>query len=312
MKKKLLALSASSLLLLGACSTASNVATTNVGNITKDELYETMKQSQGTSALFTLLAQKVAQANVKDKDAVNKKVDEYLSSTITSAGGEEKFLALLNQRGYTSKEQFRQLIYSSYAINQFIKEQTTVTDEEIAAAYETYEMNVSAKHILVADEATANEIITKLNNGEDWDTLAKENSTDTSNKDNGGDLGSFKPSNMDPSFAQALKDMKDGEISKTPVKTNYGYHIIKMVSNPAKGTLEELKETIRQELIDAKVADSSYQQQVIQKALQNANVNITDEFLKSAFTDILTPVESTTTTQQSTSSETTTETTSNK
>lgn len=289
MKKKILLFS--SILLLGACATSSNVATSNVGNITKDEFYTAMKQTQGATTLFTLLASKIAEANIKDKDAVNKEVDAYISSNVTSSGGEEAFLKILKERGYTSKEDFRKVVYSNYAITQYIKEQTTISDEEIATAYETYEMKVTASHILVADENKAKEIIESLNNGADWNTLAKENSTDTSNKDNGGSLGEFKPSSMVAEFATALKTMKDNEISSEPVKTSFGYHIIKMEKNPEKGSLEELKETISSELIDTKLQDATYKQEVMQKAIQNAKVDISDEFLKNALNPILTPSE---------------------
>ena len=86
---------------------------------------------------------------------------------------------------------------------------------------------VHARHILVKDEKTANDILARLNKGEDFAKLAKEFSIDPS-KDNGGDLGYFVKGMMVKEFGDAAFSMKKGEISKAPVKTQFGYHILKI------------------------------------------------------------------------------------
>jgi peptidyl-prolyl cis-trans isomerase C len=131
-----------------------------------------------------------------------------------------------------------------------------VTLEKIQARYQERlksmppEDEVHARHILVATEDEAKAIIAELKKGTPFDKLAKEKSTDKASGAEGGDLGWFKKSDMVKEFADAAFDLKKGQTSETPTKTQFGFHVIKIDDRrtappPA---LEELSDQIREEL----------------------------------------------------------------
>ena len=134
-----------------------------------------------------------------------------------------------------------------------------INDEEVKKAYDervtklaTQEFN--ARHILVKEEDAAKEIIKELEGGADFEKLAKEKSTGPSGS-NGGSLGWFKAQTMVPAFADALKTMKKGDISKTPVKTQFGYHIIKLEDsrNAKLPSLDSLKPQLKRVIAQKKM-----------------------------------------------------------
>jgi len=112
------------------------------------------------------------------------------------------------------------------------------------------EEEVHARHILVATEAEAKELLAELKKGTPIEKLAKEKSTDKASGAEGGDLGWFKRTDMVKEFSDAAFALKKGELSETPVKTQFGYHVIKVEDRrqappPA---FEELAEAIREDL----------------------------------------------------------------
>jgi peptidyl-prolyl cis-trans isomerase C len=112
------------------------------------------------------------------------------------------------------------------------------------------EEEVHARHILVSTEDEAKALIAEIKKGAAFDKLAKEKSTDKASGAEGGDLGWFKKSDMVKEFADAAFNLKKGELTETPVKTQFGFHVIKVEDRrkappPA---FEEMADQLREEM----------------------------------------------------------------
>ena len=149
-----------------------------------------------------------------------------------------------------------------------------VNEDELFNFYEdekerfTTEEERQAQHILVESKQEANEIIELLNKGGDFAKLAATHSQDTSSKDSGGDLGFFTLGVMMPEFEAKVFSMKEGEVS-APVKTEFGYHVIKL-NNIQAGSIKPFDDAIRSELVEL------YTQRAAQKLLYDLTEQLTN------------------------------------
>ena len=140
-------------------------------------------------------------------------------------------------------------------------------DQEIAGKPGAEE--VHAKHILVDNEADAKKIIADLGKGGDFAALAKQYSKDTTAAAHGGDLGFFKKDEMVPEFATAAFALQPGQVSQTPVHTQFGWHVIQVIERrqaPAP-TFEQSQDELRQKLIH----------EGVKKAVAQARADVTVE-----------------------------------
>jgi peptidyl-prolyl cis-trans isomerase C len=160
----------------------------------------------------------------------------------------------------------------------------SVTPEEVKARYDKEvaaiepQDEIRARHILVKTEDEAKAIIAELDAGKDFVEIAKEKSTDP-NKSEGGDLGYFAKGRMVPEFEAAAFALEKGAYTKTPVKTQFGYHVIKVEDKRKQQppALDQVEGQVRQLVMRDKYLD------LLEKAKAAAPVDITDAALKTAY-----------------------------
>ncbi len=166
-------------------------------------------------------------------------------------------------------------VLSSAEIKQYV-DKVTVSDAEIKAAYDANPQynaptkEFKASHILVKTEDEAKALIDKLKKGADFAELAKKNSVDPGSGKNGGDLGWFPGKQMVPEFTEALEKLEKGKFTETPVKSQFGYHIIKLedTRDSAPPSLDSVKAQI----------ENTLKQQKVQKYIEDLRTNAKVEF----------------------------------
>ncbi|WP_432360685.1 peptidylprolyl isomerase [Sporosarcina sp. UB5] len=274
MKKTVLAITmAASVLTLAACNDQKAaddeiLATTKVGNITKEELYEEMKDAIGVQVVENLLLQQALETEFKVsdkewKDEVKARKDMFGDS----------FELYLLQNGISEKFYEKNVKFEMLQTKMI--ESLKVSEEDIAKGVERAKTELHARHILVKDEKTAQEVLTKLNEGGDFVELAKEYSTEPVAQQTGGDLGWFGTGKMVQEFEDAAYALKKGELSE-PVKTSFGSHIIELLD-----TRNAETDKSDEEIADA-VEDGLKRVQFeekLQQLIKDADVDIkVDEF----------------------------------
>jgi peptidyl-prolyl cis-trans isomerase C len=151
------------------------------------------------------------------------------------------------------------------------KAKNPVTDAEAQSEYDKFKAantgeEYRARHILVEKEEDAKALIAQLKGGANFEELAKKNSKDTGSAANGGDLDFANPNNFVPEFSKAMVELKKGEMTQEPVKSQFGYHVIKLEdTRPATfPAFDDVKAQIKQRIEQQKAAD--FQQSLIDKA----------------------------------------------
>lgn len=281
MKKIAIAITLSaSVLGLAACNSDDSskvVAESGAGNVTKEEFYQELKNSYGASVLQQLVTEEVLSNKY---DVSEEEVDKELQSVKDQLG--DRFQQAIQQQGFKDEEAFRKMLRLSLLQEAAVAEDIEITEEELKKQYERKKTEVQAQHILVKDEKTAKEVKKKLDNGGDFAKLAKEYSTDKSNAEDGGKLGYFSTGKMVAAFEDAAYSMDAGEISD-PVKTQHGFHIIKVTDKREKekdiGSFEDNKKDIRRSILNQRM-DPQKAREKINKLIKDANVDIKVEGLE--------------------------------
>lgn len=237
--------------------------------ITKEEFYLKLKKLHGKD----VLEQMVTEAVLSDKHEVTQEeIDHEVGNLKEQLGAD--FELWLSHQGFNDEDSFRDFARISMLNEKAIFDDIEVSEEEIQERYDWLKTEIRAQHILVEDEEVAKKVLKELNEGADFAELAQEYSSDTTAEE-GGDLGFFSTGRMLPEFEEAAYNLEIDEVSN-PIKTQYGYHIIKVTDKRDKEdfeSYEEMKNDLLRELQNQKI-DPEEAQEKIKNILKEANVDV--------------------------------------
>jgi len=179
----------------------------------------------------------------------------------------EVFMQEAQKRGLDASEDYKaqmELARQSILIRELFadyQKNNPVTDAEVKAEYDKFVAanggkEFRARHILVEKEDEAKAVIANLKKGQKFEDLAKKQSKDPGSGANGGDLDWASPSSFVPQFAEAMIKLKKGETTQAPVKSEFGWHVIRVddIREAQLPKLEEIKPQIAQQLQQQKLA----------------------------------------------------------
>jgi foldase protein PrsA len=237
------------------------VATVNGKAITKDALYDQMAKQSGAQVLDQLITDQLIaeQAQKSGVQVSEKDIEAELDKVKKQVGSDAAFQQMLDQNHMTLADA-RDQLKNNLIVKKIFEGKIKISDQDIQNYFNQNKESfgepeqVRASHILVKTEQEAKDIKQQLAQGASFEQLAKEKSIDPGSKDKGGDLGYFSAGKMVPEFDKVAFSLKPGEVSDI-VKTQYGYHIIKVVDKkPAvAATLEANKDKIKDALFSQKL-----------------------------------------------------------
>lgn len=221
------------------------LATVNGKDITEQDAYDFLEKLSPQVAIQFRTPEGI-------KNLINELVNQelfYLNAVEGGLDQEEDFIVQL--------EKIKKQVLIQYSVNKLFSD-IEIKDEDINEYYLNHQQEfktperVRASHILVDSEDDANDILEQLKKGMSFEEAARKYSNCPS-KENGGDLGEFTKGQMVQEFEDAVFSMEEGQISE-PVKTQFGYHIINLISRKEEGItpLEFVKEQIQNHLIALK------------------------------------------------------------
>lgn len=190
-------------------------------------------------ALQTLIEQVlIEQAAAEQGITVSEsELDAEMQANVQLAGGAEAWQNWLRQNLYTEAE-FRDLLRDTLI--------TSRMRDVITSELNGIVPQVHARHILVQTEAEARDILTRLQNGEDFATLAAQHSIDVTTRENGGDLGWFvRDELLEPTLADTTFALQPGEVVG-PVQTSLGFHIVQLLEKADRPLAEDKRALVAQ------------------------------------------------------------------
>ena len=306
MKKKFVAgaVTLLSVVTLAACAKGGSdkdIVTMKGDTITVGDFYDEIKHNQGAQQyLFQMTINKVFEkeygSKVSDKD-VEKKVDEQKKQL------GEAFKSYLTQQGLTeetNKQQIRSNLLLEYAVDQAISKE--LTDEAYKKAFETYTPEITANVIKVDSEEKANEVLASVKaEGADFAQIAKENSTDASTKEKGGEIKFDSGTTTVPTRVKEaaskldVNGISDVVIDPASQKSAGAYYIVKVTKKEEKGSdWKKYEKRLKEILTAERKNDANFIRSIIAKAMTNANIKVKDDAFKATFNQYMQNIGATT------------------
>ncbi len=255
-----------------------------------------LKPARLTIALLALVAAPVFAQNaatVNGKAITNAKVDLMVKQVVAQGKqadspqlrdaikreliGREVLIQEADKQGFGSRAEVKAALENarqSIIINAMLADQVKknpIKDADIKAEYDKYKAQLGDKeyhvrHIIVPTEEEAKGVIAKLKTGSKFEDLAKAQSKDGAAA-NGGDLEWATPASYVPEFSNVMITLKKGAVTETPVKTQFGYHVIKLEdTRPTKvPPLEEVKQQVAEQMQQKKL--QAFRDELMKKAV---------------------------------------------
>jgi len=252
-KSRILAVSIGSMLTLASCNAQDGNKSAAAPAVSATAAIATVNGAPISQARFNFLLQQSTQQNQPDTPELRKAirerlVDEEIVTQEALKTGVDKQADVITQIDLA-----RQNILINAYVKDYIKN-NPLGDDALKAEYDKIKSQMGdkeyhARHILVEKESEAKDIIAKLKKGEKFEKLA-EKSKDTGSKAKGGDLGWSSPANFVPEFSAAMIKLQKGQYTTEPVKSQFGWHIIKLEDSRAMQAppFDQVKQNLSQRL----------------------------------------------------------------
>lgn len=288
------------------------IATLKGKKITAQDLYQELKEENGTNALINAVDEYIASKEVKitkdDEKYVQEVVDYYKEYANYYNTDLKTFLAnYVGLSNISTEKEFYDFVLKDYkktlAVQKFIGDKAS--EDDLKKYYkENFSDKLTVKHILIqvdsdaedkdkADKDAYNKAVELINTlkktdskklEKKFETLAKENSDDTETYSNGGLIEDFSKKDVVEEFYDAANKLKDGEYTTKPVKTTYGYHIILKISSTPVEKYNDIKDQVKTEYAKSLLnADSTLQVSEWDKLRSEYKLSIKDSEVKKAY-----------------------------
>lgn len=295
-KLKLTALALFSVVTLAGCGD-SELVSMKGGKITEDQFFQELKENPQSSEILSSMIVKQITTKNYSKDVDEKEVDKQYKDYEDQYGGKKAFEEVLKQNGMDAK-QFKDSLKEGLAFQAMLKAHTKISDEDIKETWATFHPKVETQIMVFPTKEDADKALKKVNDGEDFGKVAKEDSTDEATKADNGKVIFDSTMQTEPINVLVPQDVKeaaykleDGKVSDVIASQNMqtgmeSFYIVKMVKNQQKGNdYKPFEKELKKIAEENKAQDPMFQQEVLGKELEDANVKIKDDQYK----DILAP-----------------------